>query len=211
MAAADLVLPLDHKVRHTGNALHLRPFQLLAHRVTVLVAAEHLLHLALVQARTHRRLGQNVMARDVLLLLKIIREQLLHEPRLHAVQIRVARLRLALALLVRVLDQPVRVPGAPGLAAEFKLDTHRLANRRQAGMDRLGLLFAEPRIEILDLVNRLAALEPRLQLVGQPARGEGVGRVCLKVGLDGAGEALVPDVAPRTDGVWYKLVRVRSS
>ena len=105
------------------------------------------------------------MGSNILLFLKIRSEQLLHNPRLHIIALRLAQ-----------LYEPVRVPRVARFATKTEVYTHFLTHGSQAIDDHRGLCIAELGFVVLAFINAGFG-GMRVEVEGQPGRFEGVFRI----------------------------------
>ena len=179
-------------MRHTADPTLPRGKKLLIDLFPPRPTLQPALHLLLLQATPGRNLSERGKIAHIPLLLKIPPLQSRHDQIL---------LRHPFPLLDQV-NQPVRVARVPDLAPEFEIDAHGFPHLHEAGVHGRHPLGAEAGIHVFTLVDAGAG-HGRVELVGQPGCGEGVGGgwVAGSVEGDACGELFGANVAPGADCV----------
>lgn len=195
LSATQLELALDRVIRHAADAPVSRTSSQLVNLLAALVALhDGLVEVSLRDSSSHGDVLESLIARDVLLILKIRGKEPVND----------LELRLFAEPLGEV-NQAVRVPRVAQSAAKLEVDAEGVAHAAEALVDHGSALWAEALQVVLVLVEAVARASGRIgvELVGRVLDRKGVGgrRVALLPDLLGSLDLLAANVAPGADCV----------
>ena len=185
LRSTNLKAIVNSEVRNSTDVLQARIHDLPINLLSALATVQPLLDLLLLQSRLGTGFNQDLMRRDVFLILKVRIKQLLNNACLYLRALRLAQ-----------LHKSVRITGISRLAAELEADALVLAYFGEHLVDSVCALLAKLLDVRLPLVEALAGI--RVQVEGKPLCGECVVGlwVLLLVCCNAFFEALFANITP---------------